>query len=368
MNKNIRLAILLNLAIGQPIYASIWDDIGGAFKKAVNTVGDAFKEGYNWVKDRFKDTQTTRAIDYGVRKGALEAALATANGVLDVAQKAAEGTLVAAEETAKAGVTAAQGFMDGMNQVSTGVLQGPAIAAQGILEGVKQTTVGTITGAQFIITTTLGTFQINKINYKASLKMLESGVLGDVKVEGVLFKPFNLKMNLDVKKPFDSLVDIITKLFTQSKTESKLDQMQANVNSILANKTQIDQLPDVKKAEQKISKAAAARKEAEAALADIKKKQDEMIATAQASAVHMQKLAAISIEDLLDAVDTNQGRDKNRALKVLFDRRKEVTALRENIAKQEAAQSQSKEAIEARNKLDQKIATTAQQVQEALKK
>lgn len=191
-------------------HANIFDDAFSAIKSAANTVGDAFttagkeiEKGANIaigaIKERFSDTKTTRAIDYGVRKAALEAALATANGVLEGAKQASAGTLIAAEETAKAGLTAAEHFLSDVVRVaSPAILKGSAQTAQGVLEGVKQAGVGVLQGTQWVVTTATSTFDINRIRYQGDLKRLKTGVLGDMLCEGTAFKhAFSFTFDLD---------------------------------------------------------------------------------------------------------------------------------------------------------------------------
>ncbi|HZW60673.1 MAG TPA: hypothetical protein VFF04_00435 [Candidatus Babeliales bacterium] len=189
------------------------EQAGGAIKGAAETVYEkGLKPAGEFIAARFQDTQTTRAIDFGIRYAALETAHATATATLQSAKAVATGPMIAARETAKAALNAAEGFLETVGKnVSRGVLSGSATAAKGILEGVKQGTVWTLEGTRFVLTQGLANmFDINRIYYKESLSELKNGVLGNVKIDYSIFnQSTSASVTIDAKASFDAFTTAV---------------------------------------------------------------------------------------------------------------------------------------------------------------
>jgi hypothetical protein len=95
----------------------------------------------------------------------------------------------------------------------TTVLQGSALISKGILEGVKQTTLGIMDAGKEIITRPLELFDINEIYYNGSLDDLKDGILGDVKVVGMIAsQPFMFAITIAPKKGIDDLISTLNSL------------------------------------------------------------------------------------------------------------------------------------------------------------
>ncbi len=90
------------------------------------------------------------------------------------------------------------------------VLQGSAIVSKGVLEGVKQTTLGIMDAGKEILTRPLELFDINEIYYNGSLHDLKDGVLGDVKIVGIIASQhFSFSVSIAPKKGFENLAKVL---------------------------------------------------------------------------------------------------------------------------------------------------------------
>ncbi len=191
---------------------AVWKPFGELVEKGARKVGKTITDAGSWISDRFKDTQVTRAIDYGIRKGALESALALATGVLKTAQETAKGTLLASKAVAEKAMSASQELLDGVNSASKIVLQGSADIASGALEGVKQGSLAVLEGGSIVTKGILELFDIEEIKYKGTLAALKSGSLGNVSIQAAVFKKkFDLKVTLDIKKGYNAVTDALNK-------------------------------------------------------------------------------------------------------------------------------------------------------------
>lgn len=192
------------------LHADWLDDALNDLKAAAHAVDDAFttagheiekgaNTAINALKDHFTSTKLTRSVDYEIRKKAMQAALWSANLVLNGTQQASTGILTISEEAAKTALSAAEGFLDVVvKNASTGILEGGAAAAQGVLEGVKQGSIATLQGTQWVVSNVAGQFDITRIAYAGDLKSLEHGVFGNVACEGkLLTQPFSFNFDLD---------------------------------------------------------------------------------------------------------------------------------------------------------------------------
>jgi hypothetical protein len=192
--------------------ANFWDDAWNGVKSAANTVDDAFKTAGNEIKNvankvgdeivkRFQDTQTTRAIDFGIQIAALE----TAKAAAIAAQKTAEGVSLAGIRAGKAttigALTGAQQTLDKVGRpVSDAALAGPREAAHQFLEASKIVSVGTLDASKWVAENVLNQFDVNEITFRGDLQKLKEGVFVQTHIKGTLFqKDFSGDVDLSVK-------------------------------------------------------------------------------------------------------------------------------------------------------------------------
>lgn len=298
----IKKVVLLSLCLSSDaLHASIFDTVWNGVKDAANTVGNEVKK----LGNCFGDTKVTRAVDYAARKAALEAALPIAQGVLTAAEAVSHGSLDAAEASAKLAVSAAQEFLKGVEGVSVTTMQGSALASQGILEGVKQGTVGVLKGTRFVVGGVLDQFDINEIAFKGDLQRLAGGVLGDVRVKGKFFVDFNEELTLDPKNIPASIGRLIEKLvsklgdavFAPIMTEIKKVDTKLHDPAVVKGLSIIgSQEPAA------VAAAIAAQQGIDAQLATLQAKQEAMKKVLLNAQADMEKLRAMSGEQLLELV------------------------------------------------------------------
>jgi hypothetical protein len=353
--KQQSLLYVLLLVTYPTTHANIFEDAFNAVKQAANKVDDAFteagkeiKKGFDTagreiekganiaigaIKERFSDTKTTRAIDYGIRKAALETALATANGVLEGSKQAATGTLIAAEETAKAGLSAAEHFLsDVVGVASPAILRGSATTAQGVLEGVKQAGVGVLQGSQWIVTQATNLIDINHVKYQGDLKRLKSGVLGDMLCEGTAFrKPFSFHFDLDprdlssIEQSIATLLKEFERLFNENITNPL-------VNAFTPLKQQVQQVEKIvtmtaTAPNDAVKKAIEESKKATETIESITKKEQAAAGALKSAAGKLNLLAEQNMQVLADLIIkgvTNQSPETTRARQEFIRRLKTI--------------------------------------------
>lgn len=159
------------------IQANVFKKIGRALKRAANKTVSGLKSAARAVT---RDSKATRSVDYGVRRGALEVALRTAQLSFDGADKILQGAR---------GVTQADPRLIALNTELAALLaqKGTLIAsretANGILEAAKQTgtfAVGTV--AKGAVKGILDTFSITGADFKGSLEEILGGVIPKLRV------------------------------------------------------------------------------------------------------------------------------------------------------------------------------------------
>jgi phosphoribosylcarboxyaminoimidazole (NCAIR) mutase len=214
-NNRIFISLFMICHVSQ---ASWWDDVWSGVKSAANTADDAFKTAGNEIKavankvgdeivKRFQDTQTTRAIDFGIQIAAFE----TAKAAAIAAQKTSEGVALAGIRAGKgttlAALTAAQETLDKVGKpISDAALAGPREAAHQFLEASKIVSVGTLDASKWVADNVLNQFDINEITFRGDLQKLKQGVFVQTHIRGTLFqKDFSGDIDLSVKSVDDVL-------------------------------------------------------------------------------------------------------------------------------------------------------------------
>lgn len=179
-------------------------------------------DNYNWwpqivishdLRDIILASKGSKAGEYAAKLAALEAekfvVQTTLKGIRDTLN-IATGTQKGFEGIIDVGDTF---LKDVVQPGGTTVLQGSALISKGILEGVKQTTLGIMDAGKEIITRPLELFDINEIYYNGSLDDLKDGILGDVKVVGMIAsQPFTFAITIAPKKGIDDLINTLNSL------------------------------------------------------------------------------------------------------------------------------------------------------------
>jgi len=247
----ILVSISLIGTIQANFFTDAWDGITHAANKvqdAFNTAGQEIGKAANTVGSeiakRFQDTQTTRAIDFGIQIAALE----TAKAATKLAYETAKGTSLVSirlgKETTMKSLEAAQGILDKVGKpLSSAALQGAREAAHNVLEFSKIASVGTLDASQWVASNVLNQFDINEIVFQGSLEALKQGSFGKTHIRGTLFnKDFSGDVDLSVKsaedvlnscKPYiDNAINEIKKFFNDLDSKmSALFTQQASIDN-----------------------------------------------------------------------------------------------------------------------------------------
>jgi len=242
------------LMICQVTSGSWWDDAWNKVKNAASTVDTVFKDAGVQIKNiainvgdeivkRFQDTQTTRAIDFGIQIAALETAKTAAIAAQKTAMAASLTSIRAGKATTLGSLTAAQQTLDKVGRpVSDAALSGAREAAHVVLEGAKIASVGTLDASKWVADNVLGQFDITKIEFKGSLDKLKQGSLAQTHIEGTLFqKDFSGDIDLSVKSAedvFNSCKPYIERAVQEIK--NFFENTAKSLNPLLQHQAEID--------------------------------------------------------------------------------------------------------------------------------
>jgi len=134
-----------------------------------------------------------------------QASMAIATAALDAAKALVQGSI-------GAGNTIAQGAIS----IGSGSVQATNTLTHGVLTKTEQTAHKTLAFAEQITQQILEGFDIQNITYQGDLESLANGVLGNVSCTAmILGTPTKITFSLDVKKPINSIANLITKIVDQ---------------------------------------------------------------------------------------------------------------------------------------------------------
>lgn len=126
-------------------------------------------------------------------------------------------------ESAKFALQVAEGFLDKVGKPigTTGALA-VRETGKGVVNAGGQAAVAVIEATDEVVTALMEAVNIKNIHWDGSLTDLEKGSLGSLEIKGTVFKQnFDVKVDLDVTKPFDALKHVAENIVEKLEVAAK---------------------------------------------------------------------------------------------------------------------------------------------------